>query len=261
MSQLVIRNLVVHYTMQRNQRDVAALANANFSVRAGEFVAIVGPSGCGKTTLLNVIAGLTPSQGGEVLLDGRRVLRPSREMAMVFQVPALLPWRTVTRNVAYGLELRGAPRSQAEHTAHAYLEVVGLQGFAESYPCELSGGMQQRANLARALATQPQVLLCDEPLAALDAQSREYMQAELQRIWLAKPMTVLYVTHNIGEAIFLADRVLVLSARPGRLKADIPAPFARPRPLSIQHTPVFVALEAEIWSLLERPADLTGASE
>lgn len=256
MSQLAIRSLTAGYTLQRNQRDLVAVADVSITIAAGEFIVIVGPSGCGKTTLLGVVAGLLSPQAGAVTIDGRPVRGPGREMAMVFQSPALLPWRTVVRNVAYGLELRGVPRAQAERTARACLAVVGLQGFAESYPRELSGGMQQRVNLARALATQPQVLLCDEPLAALDAQTREYMQAELQRIWLDRPMTTLYVTHNIGEAIFLADRVLVLSARPGRLKADIPVPFARPRPLSIQRTPEFVALEADIWSLLERPADL-----
>lgn len=256
MPQLDIRNLTVGYTMQRSRQAMVALNDVSFSVHTGEFVALVGPSGCGKTSLLNAIAGLVQPQAGVITLDERRVHGPGADRAMVFQSPALLPWRTVARNVAYGMELQGMTRHQAEPIARDYLSIVGLQSFADSYPRELSGGMQQRVNLARALAVQPQVLLCDEPLSALDAQTREYMQAELQRIWLGRPMTTFYVTHNIGEAIFLADRVLVLSAGPGRLKADIPISFKRPRPLGIQRTPAFVAVEEEIWALLEYPTNL-----
>ena len=256
MAQLEVHQLTAGYTMQRDRRSLVAVAEVSFAVRPGEFVAIVGPSGCGKTTVLNVIAGLLAPQGGRITLDGRPISGPGRERAMVFQAPALLPWRTVVGNVAYGLELQGTARRTAAAIAREHLALVGLGGFAESYPRELSGGMQQRANLARALAVQPSVLLCDEPLAALDAQTREYMQAELQRIWLERPMTAIYVTHNIAEAIFLADRVLVLSAAPGRLKADIAVSLPRPRPLSIQRTPQFLALEEEIWGLLERPREL-----
>lgn len=256
MTHLAIRDLSVSYKMQRSNRPLLAVHGVTLAVRSGEFVVIVGPSGCGKSSLLNVVAGLVQPQAGLIALDGCPVRGPGPDRAMVFQSPALLPWRTVIGNAAYGLELQGVARAQARQTALGYLGMVGLQDFAESYPHELSGGMQQRANLARALAIQPQVLLCDEPLAALDAQTREYMQAELQRIWLARPTTTLYVTHNIGEAVFLADRVLVMSAGPGRLKADIPVPFSRPRPLRIQRTPEFMAIEEKIWVLLERPADL-----
>lgn len=184
MSLLAVEHLTVAYTMQRTRLNLTAVQDVSFAAASGEFVAMIGPSGCGKTTLLNAIAGLTPPQAGAICVDGRPVRGPGHERAMVFQAPALLPWRTVVSNVAYGLELQGMPKPQAARVARDYLGVVGLRDFAESYPRELSGGMQQRANLARALSIQPQLLLCDEPLAALDAQTREYMQAELQRIWL-----------------------------------------------------------------------------
>lgn len=261
MARLDIHNLTVGYVMKRDQRALTAVQELSFTARAGEFVAIVGPSGCGKTSVLHTIAGLITPQNGQITLDGRPVAGPGRERAMVFQSPALLPWRSVLRNVAYGLELQGAARRQAEGIARECLALVGLAEFAESYPAELSGGMQQRANLARALAVQPKVLLCDEPLSALDAQTREYMQAELQRIWLERPTTTVYVTHHIAEAIFLADRVLALSASPGRIKADLAVDLPRPRSLSIQRTPPFLALEERIWSLLERPAWLSTHDE
>jgi NitT/TauT family transport system ATP-binding protein len=254
MARLDIQHLTVSYVMKRDRRALTAVRDVSFAARAGEFLAIVGPSGGGKSTLLNALAGLVPWQAGQITLDGRPIDGPGQERALVFQSPALLPWRTVLRNVAYGLELQGLARRKAQTIARDYLARVGLAEFAESYPAELSGGMQQRANLARALAVQPTVLLCDEPLAALDAQTREYMQAELQRIWLAQPTTTVYVTHNIAEALFLADRVLVLSASPGRIKADLTVDLPRPRALSIQRTPPFLALEERIWSLLERPA-------
>jgi NitT/TauT family transport system ATP-binding protein len=254
MAQLDIQQLTVGYVMKRNQRALTAVRDVSFAAQAGEFLAIVGPSGCGKSTLLNTIAGLVPRQAGQIWLDGRPVDGPGRDRAMVFQSPALLPWRTVLKNVAYGLELQGMANRKAEEIARGCLARVGLAEFAESFPAELSGGMQQRANLARALAVQPKVLLCDEPLSALDAQTREYMQAELQRIWLAQPTTTIYVTHHIAEAVFLADRVLVLSASPGQIKADLAVDLPRPRPLSVQRAPPFLALEERIWSLLERPA-------
>lgn len=169
---------------------------------------------------------------------------------MVFQAPALLPWRTVRANVAYGLELHGLGRQEAQRRAQPLIELVGLHGFEENYPRELSGGMQQRVNLARALAVQPQLLLLDEPLSALDAQTRELMQVELQRIWLEQRCSALYVTHQIDEAIFLADKVVVMSARPGQIQQVIPIDFPRPRPLTIKRHPTFVALTEQIWQLL-----------
>lgn len=213
MTKLIVRNLSISYTLQRQATFVHALQQVNLTVSAGEFVTLVGPSGCGKSTLLHAVAGLLPNYTGEILIDDQPIHGPGRERAMVFQAPALLPWRTVTGNVTYGLELHGLPQRQARQRAQPWIELVGLGGFAESYPRELSGGMQQRVNLARALAVQPELLLFDEPLSALDAQTREVMQVELQRIWLETRCSALYVTHQIDEAIFLADKVVVLSAR------------------------------------------------
>src|SRR5207237_776786 len=187
----------------------------SLSVADGEFMAIVGPSGCGKTTLLNVVAGLLPYDRGSVSIDGRRIRGAGTDRAVVFQHASLLPWRTIAGNVRYGMELhkrfdRTTMRARTDH----FLRLVGLVGFERHYPSELSGGMQQRVNLARALATDPVVLLMDEPFAALDAQTREFMQAELLKIWTKAKKTVVFITHQINEAIYLADRVVVMSARP-----------------------------------------------
>jgi NitT/TauT family transport system ATP-binding protein len=251
MSDLKIEHLNVEYTMKRTQHRVLAIRDVSFAVHSGEFVAIVGPSGCGKTTILNAIAGLLAERSGRITSSGREIGGPGRDRAMVFQEPALLPWRTVKRNVAYGLELQGREPPETRILAQRYIELVGLQGFEESYPNELSGGMQQRANLARALAVQPEVLLFDEPLAALDAQTRELMQMELQRIWLQDQTTSVYVTHMISEAIFLADRVIVMTPSPGTIKSVVPVDLPRPRPLHVQRTLPFIRLEAQIWDLLE----------
>jgi len=256
MTQLTIRNLSISYTLQRQATFVHALQRVNLTVRAGEFVTLVGPSGCGKSTLLHAVAGLLPTYTGEILIDEQPIHGPGRERAMVFQAPALLPWRTVAGNVAYGLELHGLPQRQARQRAQPWIELVGLGGFAESYPRELSGGMQQRVNLARALAVQPELLLFDEPLSALDAQTREVMQVELQRIWLETRCSALYVTHQIDEAIFLADKVVVLSARPGCVQQVIPVNFPRPRQLTLKHQPAFAALTEQIWQLLQLDAGL-----
>ncbi len=256
MALLDIRHLTISYQMKRTQQPYLAIQAVDFQVQPGEFVAVIGPSGCGKTTLLNAIAGIVPAQDGEIRLQGRRIDGPGRERAMVFQSPALLPWRTVARNVAYGLELQGVPVRAARQQAQAYLDLTGLQGFAESYPNELSGGMQQRANLARALAVRPQVLLFDEPLAALDAQTREVMLVELQRIWLHDRTTSLYVTHQISEAVFLADRVVVLSRSPGTIKTIVSIDLPRPRTLHRQRPPAFVQLEDQLWELMDTPAGL-----
>ncbi len=256
MAQLEIQQLSVDYTMRRSGDLLTAVRNISFTVASGEFVAIVGPSGCGKTTILNAVAGILPWRNGRILIDNEPVTGPGRNRAMVFQQPALFPWRTVAGNVSYGLALQGKPEDAARARAQTCIDLVGLRGFEESYPGELSGGMQQRANLARALAVQPDVLLLDEPLSALDAQTREYMQAELQRIWMQEQTTAVYVTHSIDEAVFLADRVIVLSAAPGQIKAIVPIPFARPRPLNLQRTTEFVQLESDIWDLLEISAGL-----
>lgn len=253
-SKLNAQALAVTYKNPQTHRVITALDGINFAVQEGQFIAIVGPSGCGKSTLLNVIAGLQPATAGEILLNGQPITGPGPDRAMVFQAPALLPWRTVRRNVTYGLELQGWRQTEANARAQQYLDLVGLTGFEASYPHELSGGMQQRVNLARALAIQPDLLLFDEPLAALDAQTRAYMQWELQRIWLRTRNTALFVTHQISEAIYLADEVLVMSARPGRIKAVIPVALPRPRALAVQQEPYFNGLERQIWGLLQEEA-------
>lgn len=243
---LSVEQLTVTYTMARTGKALTAVQDVSVDVAPGEFVALIGPSGCGKTTVLNAVAGLQPVSCGRIRVGGVAVSGPGRDRAMVFQAPALLPWRSVVGNVAYGLELQGIKRSVAQAAARRYIELVGLHGFEESYPHELSGGMQQRANLARALAVEPQVLLFDEPLAALDAQTRELMQLELQRVWMERKVTALFVTHQIDEAVLLADRVLVMSAAPGRILANISVPLSRPRQQLDRSTPTFVELEQRI---------------
>jgi len=256
MTKLTIRNLSVAYRLQRQGVSFLAVDQLNLTVAAGEFVTIVGPSGCGKSTLLHAVAGLLPEISGEIQLADRPIGGPGRGRAMVFQAPALLPWRTVSDNVAYGLELHGLSRREAHRRAQPFIALVGLADFAERYPRELSGGMQQRVNLARALAVQPALLLFDEPLSALDAQAREVMQVELQRIWLETQCSALYVTHQIDEAIFLADKVLVMSARPGCIQQVIPIDFPRPRPLALKRQPAFATLTEQIWQLLQLDSGL-----
>lgn len=248
---LVAEGLTVEYWMRNQQRKVLAVQNASFAVNAGEFVAILGPSGCGKTTILNVTAGLVNPTGGRILLGGREIFGPGRDRAMVFQSPALMPWRTVVQNVSYGLELQGLEKPERENRANEFLELVGLSGFGESFPHELSGGMQQRVNLARALTLEPALLLLDEPLASLDAQTREYMQAELQQIWMTLRNTALFVTHQISEAVFLADRVIVMSPRPGKIKEVIRVSLPRPRKLDEKRSSEFLEIEDHIWNLLQ----------
>ena len=251
MAKLEVRDLHIEYALQRSRQWLVAVDGVSLTAESGEFVALVGPSGCGKTSILNAVAGLLPEAGGEILIDGRRAHQPGTDRAMVFQSPALFPWRTVLRNVTYGLELHGRDRRSAAGVAREFIDLVGLQGFEESYPHELSGGMQQRVNLARALAVRPQVLLFDEPLSALDAQLREIMQLELQRVWLQTRNTVLFVTHLISEAILLADAVVVLSARPARIKQVFKVDLPRPRERSARHRPEFQALEDAIWDCIQ----------
>jgi NitT/TauT family transport system ATP-binding protein len=232
---------------------VATLALDGFSIdaQAGEFLAIVGPSGCGKTTFLHCLDGLLPLTRGTIRLDGKTVVGPGRDRAMVFQSPSLLPWRTVLRNVTYGLEMQRTALRDAIPRARDMIRLVGLEGFENYHPFELSGGMQQRVNLARALVMNADVILLDEPFAALDAQTREFMQAELMRIWQETRRTAVFITHQINEALYLADRVVVLSRRPGRVKRVLPVDFPRPRELRIKRTPAFLQLEDEVWSLIE----------
>jgi NitT/TauT family transport system ATP-binding protein len=227
----------------------------DFHVDAGKFVCLIGTSGCGETTLLNVIAGLQEPTSGAILLDGVAVDGPGRDRAMVFQSASLMPWRNVLGNVTYGLELQGYPSKSNRQAAREVISLVGLHGFEDCYPHELSGGMQQRVNLARALVTQPGLLLMDEPFASLDAQMREYMQTEIERIWGQTGQTSLFVTHAIDEAIFLADEVIVMSHRPGKVKSMIPVNLPRPRPHSIKRSAVFHALEDEMRELIQAEFD------
>jgi NitT/TauT family transport system ATP-binding protein len=252
MHKLEIERLTKRYYVERDRRQVLALSDVSLSVADGEFVAIVGPSGCGKTTLLNIVAGLLPYEGGTVAIGGRRIDGPGVDRAVVFQHASLLPWRTIAGNVRFGMELQRRFDGAAMHArTDQFIRLVGLAGFEKHFPSELSGGMQQRVNLARALAADPAVLLMDEPFAALDAQTREHMQAELLKIWAQARKTVLFITHQINEAVYLADRVVVMSPRPGTVKGHFPVPFERPRPLHLKRDPAFLRVEDAIWQMVE----------
>ena len=255
MIDIEVRSLSVGYDQRRTGERISAIEDLSFSVRAGKFVCIVGTSGCGKTTLLNVVAGLQPPAAGQVLLGGVPVAGPGRERAMVFQTAALLPWRNVLRNVTYGLELQGCGAREARRAAREMIALVGLAGFEDSCPHELSGGMRQRVNLARALVTRPDLLLMDEPFGSLDAQMREVMQSEIERIWRQTGQTSLFVTHAIDEAVFLADEVIVMTSRPGRVKAVVPVDLPRPRPHSLKKSAAFHAIEDELRDLIQAESD------
>jgi NitT/TauT family transport system ATP-binding protein len=236
------------YVDPTSNEQLLAIDRLDLEIPEGQFTSIVGPSGCGKSTFVKIVNGLLPGYEGKI--DVRKPNGKGVGHAMVFQDAALFPWYSVLSNVAYGLQCQGIPKKDAHERAMPYIRMVGLEGFEAKYPYQLSGGMQQRANLARALTVDPEILLMDEPFAALDAQTRELMQAELLRIWAEARKTVLFITHQIDEAIYLADRVLVMSARPGRVLADLPVDLPRPRELTIKRTPEFVAMADEIWRLI-----------
>jgi ABC-type nitrate/sulfonate/bicarbonate transport system ATPase subunit len=236
-----------------------ALQPTSLSVAPGEFVAILGPSGCGKSTLLRIVAGLDTPTAGTVSLDGRPVTGPGPDRGMVFQSYTLFPWLTVERNIRYGLEERGLPEAEQRAIAARFIERVGLRGFENHWPRQLSGGMQQRCALARALANDPEILLLDEPFGALDHQTRELMQELLLEIWQQDRKTVLFVTHDIDEAVFLANRVLVMSARPGRIKAELPVPLSYPREWLVKTTPEFGALKARLMAEIREEVRLAAA--
>ena len=224
----------------------AALEATDLAVAENDFVAILGPSGCGKSTLLRIVAGLDQQSSGDVLLEGQRIKGPGADRGMVFQSYTLFPWLSVRDNVCFGLRERGMPRAQQLDVAQGFIRKVGLVGFENHYPKQLSGGMQQRTAIARALANGPRMLLMDEPFGALDHQTRELMQELLLGIWEAERKTVLFVTHDIDEAVFMGSRVVVMSARPGRIKLDRAVPIAHPRHYSVKTTPPFVELKAEL---------------
>ncbi len=225
---LVLKNLSKSFAGE-GKAEVEALSHIDLDVSDGEFVSVLGPSGCGKTTLLRIIAGLDHPSGGEILLDGKMIDGPCPRMAMIFQEYSLYPWRTVIDNIAFGLEMKGVEKEQRREKALEFLELVGLVDFAGNYPFELSGGMRQRVAVARALAIDPQILLMDEPFGALDAQTRNMLQRELLEIWEKTKKTVLFVTHSVDEAIYLSDRVVVLTARPGTIREMVSIDLPRPR--------------------------------
>ncbi len=229
-------------TYQTNDGPVESLLPISFDIGAGEFLAIVGPSGCGKSTLLKMVAGLLPASSGEITLHGKSVTGPPDDVGIVFQSPVLLAWRTVLRNVMLQIEMRRLPPAQYIGKARALLKLTGLADFEKKYPWQLSGGMQQRASICRALVHDPAVLLMDEPFGALDAMTREKMNLELQRIWYETQKTVLFITHSIPEAVFLADRVLVMTERPGAVAAIYDVPLPRPRSLAVMGDTRFVEL-------------------
>ncbi|RUZ79634.1 ABC transporter ATP-binding protein [Mesorhizobium sp. M7A.F.Ca.US.006.01.1.1] len=229
---------------------VTVLDGVDLSIRKGEFITLVGPSGSGKSVLLDIIGGLTQATGGDVQLDGRRITRPDPKTGYVFQQYALFPWRTALANIEYALEVRGVAKAERTTTARHLLALFGLAGFEDRFPNQLSGGMQQRVAIARALASNPEVLLMDEPFAALDQQTRELLQGELLRIWGKINTTVIFVTHSIDEAIFLADRVVVMTARPGAVKEIIDIDLPRPRDGDIRASAEFNLYRARVWDVL-----------
>jgi NitT/TauT family transport system ATP-binding protein len=250
---LEAEHLALEYDIARTNETFVAIRDLSFSVARGSFTVIVGPSGCGKTTLLRAIAGLIPTSRGRLRIAGRPVNGPGDDRAFVFQSPALLPWRDVLGNVIYGLELRRVSREAARARADAMIDLVGLTRFSRSYPHELSGGMRQRVNLARALAVDPAILLLDEPFSALDAQTREVMQLELLRIWRETGKTAIFITHDIAEAVFLADAVAILSPGPASVLMDlVEVALPRPRTAATKRDPAFFALVDRISALIGR---------
>ena len=258
MTRIVIRNLTKTYS----GGNVIALQDINIDIEPYESICILGPSGCGKTTLLRIIDCLIPRDCGEVIMNGAPVTQPRPDIAMVFQHFGLFPWKRLEQNIAYGLELRGRSRDETSATIARYLELMGLKGFEKSYPHQLSGGMQQRAGLARALAVNPALLLMDEPFGSLDAQTREMMQEELLRILETEKKTMIFVTHSIDEAILLGDRIVMMSRRPGRIQGIIPVDIPRPRKIiSVRAHPRYIALRNMLWEMLTQNLDSTDTSK
>jgi NitT/TauT family transport system ATP-binding protein len=250
MSKLSIRKVRLVFP-RRGQAPLIALDDIDIAVPDKQFAVIVGPSGCGKSSLLYLVAGLTEPSGGELLLDGRRIEGSGRDRGMVFQSYTLFPWLTVRGNVAFGLRLRGVADAEVRATVDRYIREVGLNGFEDAYPKQLSGGMMQRVALARAMANDPEILLMDEPFGALDSQTRLVMQQLLLRVWEHEYKTVLFVTHDIDEAIFLGDRVFVMTARPGRIKEEIAVDLPRPRAATVTMSAQFLAIKQRILGLLQ----------
>ena len=244
-SHLSIENLSRVFTSPKGQT-TQALTPVNFEVRENDFVTILGPSGCGKSTLLRIVAGLDRPTTGQVVLDGSPVQGPGADRGMVFQSYTLFPWLNIEQNIRFGLRERGMPEREQKERSDFFIAKVGLRGFEQHFPKQLSGGMQQRTAIARELANDPKILLLDEPFGALDNQTRVLMQELLLGIWESAQKTVLFVTHDIDEAIFMANRVVVFSARPGRIKTELAVPFPHPRPYTIKTSPEFMTLKAQL---------------
>ncbi|OLN27323.1 ABC transporter ATP-binding protein [Desulfosporosinus metallidurans] len=230
--------------------EMVALDRTSFKVKEGEFITILGPSGCGKSTILRIVAGLEEPSSGKVYLDGHEVKGPGPDRGMVFQSYTLYPWLNVEDNIAFGLKLKGTSQNQCKEVAQHYLELIGLSGFEKHYPIQLSGGMKQRVAIARALANDPEILLMDEPFGALDAQTRSIMQEILLKAWEESKKTILFITHDVEESIFLADSVYVMTARPGRLKENIPVNLPRPRDYNIKSSSEFLSLKTRLLDLI-----------
>jgi NitT/TauT family transport system ATP-binding protein len=254
-SEIQIQNVGKTFAVKTSRKGAdeafVAVENINLEIKAGEFFVIVGPSGCGKSTLLDLLGGLTRPTSGRILIGGAPVTGPALDRGLVFQQYALFPWRTAQKNVEFGLEAKGVPTRERADCAKRFLDMVGLAEFCDRYPHELSGGMKQRVAIARSLAYDPDVLLMDEPFAALDAQTRENLQGELLRIWEQSGKTIVFITHGIDEAVYLGQRVAIMTSRPGRIKQVIEIPLAsRSREEDLHATPEFSRLRHEVWSLL-----------
>jgi NitT/TauT family transport system ATP-binding protein len=242
----------------KERRQVVALRDFSLDVQEGEFVCLLGPSGCGKTTVLRIVAGLEEKTSGTVQLHGKEITSAGPDRGMVFQEFALFPWRTVRKNIEFGLEVKKVPEDKRAAVSTKYIELVGLKGFEDSHPRELSGGMKQRVGIARALANEPTVLLMDEPFGALDAQTRNLMQKELLRIWSATKKTILFVTHSVDEAVFLADRIVVMTARPGKVREIIPVNLQRPRDRTSRE---FIEVRGKVLTELDEEFEKARAKE
>ena len=256
-AKLQIRDVRKTFTIRKQGREHSFLAVGGVDLEIGdhEFVSVIGPSGSGKTTLLKIVAGLVKADSGEILIDGKPVTGPGEDRAVVFQSFGLFPWKTVIDNVAFPLTIRGATKDDAREVARTYILKVGLGGFEDAHPHQLSGGMQQRVGLARALAADPQILLMDEPFGAIDAQTRELMQEELLKLWSEQKKSVMFITHDLDEAVLLADRVVVLTGQPGRVQAIVDVPLPRRRwEYDVRARPEFAQIRHQIWSMLREGA-------
>ncbi|MCD6317584.1 ABC transporter ATP-binding protein [Candidatus Aerophobetes bacterium] len=245
---IIVRNLFMSF---KQEKEIKVLENINFEISLNEFVSIIGPSGCGKTTLLRIIAGFLKPTKGEVICDGTTVKGPSPSRVVVFQKDAVFPWMSVRQNVEFGLLAKGVSQEERTRISNYFIELVGLKGFEDNLPKTLSGGMRKRVDLARAYAAGPEILLMDEPFGSLDAQTKSKMQEELLKIWEREKRTILFITHDISEALYLSDRVIVLTSRPGKTKKIIKVSLPRPRKNELKFTPEFAELEREVWDLIQ----------